>query len=290
MKKIFLLLTFIIFNLSFSQRKVDSPFKVQDYFKMKNEFLDYAKNHRDEVLEINNYYYSTKKLDSILLVKDNAKKYYLINFEHKKPEEVSENDIKNIKDEYLLQYAVFKLKKNNFQYTLEYDNLRIENKIFIINVDNISNDNKYDISDCIYSKVNKITTCNTYFHKNYSLKSTRNNKGGQEFGISKEFDENGKLTKQIDWDKDFLITYGKAKILIHNYLKKYILEKEKDYFQDNNPDIENYLKEVEKTGGIRKTQLENGNLVWYAEYRDYVISIDAKTGKLVNCNRIYTIP
>lgn len=72
--RIEIILLSLISVFIFGQNKAVSTYRFKDYEEAKKEFLSYVQKKPDEVVEIEGNYYSIKKMDSFLLIKNKFKK------------------------------------------------------------------------------------------------------------------------------------------------------------------------------------------------------------------------
>lgn len=271
-KLLFLFLIPVVFISA--QQKAISPFSIEDYKNMKNEYLKTAAEKKDHLLYLKNTYYSTQKLDSLLVIKDQIKRQYWID-NGKKAEEITEENLQQLRDEFLLPQSILKIKNNGNTFYLIDDNdspqLFIETKDGK-SINFIFNDSDY--TERIQDYHSKLNTEN-YYYPNHQLKKTStifNNV--QNTGVVLEYDSLGKLTNKVDWIKDFPIPQKQ----IESIAQKEVLNFLSNTYKDNPELISLFIKTDIRVSKILYYWKQPA---WFFECRSVKGVIDAKTGKLV---------
>lgn len=116
------------FELFPAQQIAVSPFKLEDYKNFQEKYITYVKNNPQKAIQIGEEYYSPKKLDSLLLIKDKLKKEKL-SLEYSDPKQIEEY-YKREPDNIILPYAYFELKENDFLVRADQNRLFMSNKIW----------------------------------------------------------------------------------------------------------------------------------------------------------------
>lgn len=265
-----------------AQQKAVSPFSIKDYENMKMLYLENAFQNKDQLLYLNQTYYSKQKLDSLLMIKDELKKQYLIE-SGKKANEITEKDLQQIKDEFLLPKAIFKIKGKQCEfYGIDYE---YSPTLFVETNDGKSinirfNDNEY--VEGIHDRNSELATGN-YYYSNHQLKRTNSIfKHNINIGLFQEFDSSGKLTKEINWQKDFPISQKQAETMINKEITQFLTNKYK-----NNLEIVEQFKKSKTT--LYKDLYKEQKPAWFFRYNQIEGSIDAKTGKLIEIHEIMII-
>lgn len=264
-----------------AQQRAVSPFSMKDYENMKDEYLKVIREQKDHLLFLNNTYYSTEKLDSLLVIKDQLKRKYLQD-NGKKNEEITEKDLGLVNDEVLLPYAVFKIRRNGTEfYCINYDysaQLFIETKGKSINF--TFNKDRYE--EGISDKISKLTTGN-YYYPNEQLKETRTIINSTEnTGLYQEYDSSGKLLHQIDWKKDFPVSGKQAKANARKEILNFLTDTYKDEFRMTDFN-DNEIR-------VYKDFNEEKKPVWIFSYFTVKGMINPRTGKLLNITQEISIP
>lgn len=278
-KLCFYCLFFCVFYCA--QKKAISPFSIDNYINLKKEYLAKVLEKKDDLLFLENTYYSKQKLDSLLLIKDKFKHdYWLEN--GKKADEITDKDLNRINDDIVLPYAIFRIKEKNYEFhIINYDYSPI---VFIETNDGKSisftfNDDAF--VEGISDKISKLNTAN-YYYTNGKLKRTEtifNNT--KKISLLQEFDASGKITLEIDWDKDFKISEKEAQNIAYNEISNYLkINHKKDFKGDLN------LKEIR----IYKILNEKNQPVWFSNYNNFKLILDAKTGKVVKIFEEISVP
>ncbi|MBB6370873.1 hypothetical protein [Chryseobacterium shigense] len=268
--------------LFYAQQRAVSPFPLKEYERMKNIYLQKAAENKDHLLYLDYKYHSTQKLDSLLLIKHQLKKEYWIDH-GKKAEEITENDLRQLKDEFILPKAIFTIKENDNEfYCINYDSP----VIFIETKDGKSINltfNHDGFTEGIDDKVSKLSTGN-YYYPNGQLKRTETIfNGNKKVGLLQEYDISGKLTKEIDWKKEFSIPEKQAENIARKEILNFLINKYKD-----NPEI--ITKFQQSNVKVYKNLYEDKKPVWFFVYTNIEGSIDAKTGKILSLNQEISIP
>lgn len=250
---------------------------------MKNLYLQKVIENQDHLLYLDHKYHSTQKLDSLLLIKDELKKKYWID-NGKKAEEITEKDLRQIKDEFLLPKAIFMVKENgNEFYCIDYD---YSPTVFVETKDGKSinftfNDDGF--VEGIDDKVLKLATGN-YYYPNGQLKRTQTIfNSTKNVGLLQEYDISGKLIKEIDWEKDFPIPENQAENIAKKEILNFLTNKYKNY-----PESVIELKKLNVK--LYKNLYEDKKSAWFFKYNNIEGSIDAKTGKILSINEEISIP
>lgn len=263
-----------------AQQRAVSPFSLKDYKNMKDEYLKVTLEQKDHLLFLNNTYYSTEKLDSLLVIKDQLKRKYLQD-NGKKNENITEKDLGLVKDEVLLPYAVFKIRRNGTEfYGINYDyapQLFVETKGKSINFTFDKDRYEEGISD----KISKLATGN-YYYPNQQLKETRTIGSTGNTGLYQEYDSSGKLLHQIDWEKDFPVSNIQAKANAKKEILNFLTGEYTDQFHIADFK-ENEIKVHKYFYGEKKP-------VWLFRYYTIEGTLNSRTGKLMNITQEISIP
>lgn len=263
-----------------AQQRAVSPFSIKEYKNMKDEYLKVTLEQKDHLLFLNNTYYSTEKLDSLLVIKDQLKRKYLQD-NGKKNEDITEKDLGLVKDEVLLPYAVFKIRRNGTgYYCINYDyapQLFVETKGKSINFTFDKDHYEEGISD----KISKLTTGN-YYYPNEQLKETRTIDSTGNTGLYQEYDSSGQLLNRIDWKKDFPVSKIQAKTNAKREILNFLTGTYTDQF--HSADFkENEIK-------VYKNFNEEKRPVWLFRYNTIEGTLNSRTGKLLNITQEISIP
>lgn len=265
-----------------AQQKAVSPFSIEEYKNMKNEYSKITLEKKDQLLYLQNKYYSTQKIDSLLLIKDQIKRQYWID-NGKKNEEITEKELRLVNDEILLPYAIFKIKNNgNEFYCINSD---YSSELFIETIKGKSINftfNEDGYIEGIQDRISKFTTGNYYYLNNQLKRTSTLFNNSQNVGIFQEYDRSGKLTNEIDWLKDFPISEKQAASIARKEILIFLANKYKDYSE--------IITEFKKSNiRIYKNLHEEKRPVWLFKYNAIKGIIDAKTGKLLKIIEEITI-
>ncbi|MGH1519158.1 hypothetical protein [Chryseobacterium sp. JK1] len=225
----FLVPVFISAVFAHAQQKAVSSFSIEEYKNMQDEYLRTVMEKKDQLLYLQNQYYSTQKLDSLLIIKDQIKRQYWID-NGKKAEEITKKDISSLKDEILLPQSIFKIQNNgNTFYCNGYE---YAPQLFIQTKDGKSinflfQNNEY--TEGIQDHHTQLTTVNFYY-PDYKLKRTHTIfKSSQNVGIFRQYDSSGKLINEIDWVKDFPVSEKQAQQIAQKEILSFLTHKYKDH-------------------------------------------------------------
>jgi hypothetical protein len=250
---------------------------------MKDKYLEKVNGMKEDILFLENKYYSKQKLDSLLLIKDKFKRNYWLE-NGKKANEISDKDLNLINDDIVLPLAIFKIKEKNYEfYGVQYDYSPI---VFIETIDgkNISftfNDDNF--VEGISDKISKLSTGN-YYYLDGKLKRTETiYNSTKKVGLLQQFDASGRPTLEINWDKDFKISEKQAENIARNEVLNFLKNKYK-----NNLDFTGNLKIPDIK--VHKILNEDNLPVWYSKYNNIEIMIHAKTGKMLKIFEEISIP
>ncbi|KAA0129141.1 hypothetical protein FY557_06135 [Chryseobacterium sp. SN22] len=228
-KAVTLLLLFLVSKSTFAQKSAVSPFDIEDYKILQHQYLDYAKSNPEKAIKIEDQYYSIKKLDSLLLIKDKIKKLQMAN-QHWSAEELNKHS-RELPDQVILPYAFFNLKygkyniwANDEMITVYNRNLEIRSAGIHLTGDEFS---PLFIFESVENFNTGIKTQNKYLISKKRI-STYNENAKYKFrtGMEMKWDDKGNITYEKDWDKgitfdlqDLLKTYRK-KIADYLIMKK----------------------------------------------------------------------
>ena len=271
MKTLFLFLIPTVFVTA--QQKAVAPFSIEDYKNMKNEYLKITAEKKDQLLYLKNTYYSTQKLDSLLVIKDQIKRQYWID-NGKKAEEITKENLQMLNDEFLLPQSILKIKNNgNIFYLIDNEppQLFIETKDRK-SIQFIFGDSDY--TERIQNYHSKLRTEN-YYYLNHQLKKTSTVFDNvRNIGVVLEYDSLGKLTNKVDWIKDFPIPQKQ----IESIAQKEALSFLSNTYKDNPELISLFIKTDIRVSKILYYWKQPA---WSFECRSVKGVIDAKTGKLI---------
>ncbi len=281
------------------QQTAISPFKLEDYKKFQEKYIAYVNENPQKAIKIQDDYYSPKKLDSLLLIKDKLKKakLSLIYSDPKKIEEYYKQE----PDDVILPFAYFRLKESDFYMRANRRSVFMLGKDKQISVAYIDKLGKDFSRDAIFERItdlkNETETTNRYQSAGILISSSNaNSTYGFPVGINKDYDKTGNLISSKDWDKN--IEFG-----LKDLLKTY-KEKINDYLQKNkdslgysyqqmikalpkiNPGSKSKILIQDEFSGIEKIEI-NGVFFWkvYVGSLNYFL-FDTKTGKIFTYEKI----
>ncbi|HCN48391.1 MAG TPA: hypothetical protein DIT10_04735 [Chryseobacterium sp.] len=281
--------------LAKTQHMMKSPFKLKDYEKMCEDYLDAVKKEEDKIVFENHFYFIKSKKDSLIALKKEEIRNKKIS-EGKAPSEIKDEELLSnalfIINSYI-EPAYFRIRKNGYSYFLENtDELDIttDEEINIIYWFQGDTDSEF-----ITNKNKSLRTRNTYFHSNGQLKRTDTSKSpsGDAIGISKEYDTNGKLIFTANWDKEFRLNKEQAIKVSKKFMKESILKRLKKYNNQATDSelqltFENILKKTETLAF--KDKSPEGIAIWHIEYnlpgRHIELSFEDKSQKLIDMRSV----
>lgn len=285
--KVVLLLFYIFSDFLFGQKTLNSPFSFSDYENMQIRFLDNLKTRRDDVVEIKDEFYSTKKLDSLLLIKDKFKRDKLLQ------EGVNEKDhpkyLKNLKDDVVLPFAYFWLYEKGMKYRVNTEHLNIiaERKNFSVRfAKGTGKPAKY--YENITDKNLEMVTSKIYW-ENGSLEESRNNNTTYGFGIGESviYSEEGTVVKRVNYDQGFEFKYEDLKKTYLSKVQKYWKMHQNEISGEVALFVDSKIKGNSKISNPRNYfRIEKGILgdkpVWKVIIGRVVFVFDGDNGEIIN--------
>ncbi|MFZ4932026.1 hypothetical protein [Chryseobacterium sp. Mn2064] len=293
-KKLFLITFFFLSCLAKAQKEAKSPFTLNDYKKMRGEYLNAVNSGNDDIIYKDQQYYSKRKIDSVTAIKYEILKQGLIEW-GTPASEITDEMVKAYESNthVYLKQAYFTLKKKGYYFYLSNDS-RLE----------IFTDKKLEIQ-CVFEKNGykeivknkKYITENQYFQNGHlKITDTGLNPSRENTGISREYDANGKLLLTVNWDTEFKLSKDQA---IQSGIvlgKKYLM----DSYKKNNPnlndtEIQNVIEINLKKARITayKGKEYNKTKLWYLEYmtNGYILNVKIKdpSAQLISINQTMII-
>ena len=252
----FLFFAFLVVSAQKSLRVV-SPYSLSNYDELIKKYENQTKKKSSEVVFIENTYYSVKKLDSLLLIKDKFKREQLIKNGAKTENDILPN-LWRINDDIVLPYAIFTLKENDFYYyVIGKKVLLMDSKTFHIKIQPIDN----FIQEFLIDDNRKIYTENVYVNNKIKYSDNFNSKYNYKMGNSLEYNENNEIIKSFDWDEN-------VKYTIEEIEKKYMpVDKDNYTYFANRFDVNKVIYENKITWLVNSgnqeilINTENGNVI-----------------------------
>ena len=252
----FLVFAFLFASAQKSLRVV-SPYNLSIYEELVKKYESFTKKNSSEVVFIENTYYSVKKLDSLLLIKDKFKREQLIKNGAKTENDILPN-LWRINDDIVLPYAIFTLKENDFYYyVIGKKVLLMDSKTFHIKIQPIDN----FIQEFLIDDNRKIYTKNVYVNNKIKYSDNFNSKYNYKMGNSLEYNENNEIIKSFDWDEN-------VKYTIEEIEKKYMpVDKDNYSYFANRFDVNKVIYENKITWLVNSgnqeilINTENGNVI-----------------------------
>ncbi len=242
MKKYLIILFFCFINLSFfGQTRLRSPFKLNDYKKLKTEYI--ANSNKEEFILDNNYYFKNK-IDSLTKM-------------HIENDSIKFLSKKKIKYFYNKRLDVLVILTNDglgivFWFLEKTDREFVGNGKFL-------NDNLY------WNETGKLHQKNYFSLPNYI-----------QIGISKHYDEKGKLIFCANWKRDFRLSIEEAKKISDKYLIDYLEEYSKKTGNISDIQIKKIVENqlIENQPKISKNIDAKKNSFWIISYYDLKTTLD----------------
>ncbi|HAO07841.1 MAG TPA: hypothetical protein DCQ50_12870 [Chryseobacterium sp.] len=272
----------------FGQSKVNAPFSLKDYEEMQIYFLDYVNKHSEGIIQIDDNYYDTKKLDSLLLIKNKFKKEKLLQ------EGINEAEIPkyigSVKDDVVLPFAYFTLNKNGFNYTINKNGILNAERRNITILFMKANEKIVKFLESITDKDKEIVTSNIY-RENGTLASTRSNNSLYGFGMGETltYNEDGSVKESIDYDKGLKFTYDELKNNYWQKIEKYIKENPDKFNQYDKMELAKTNKGKTKISRFAFTiskEIRNGLFCWTVLINNKMFIFDGETGEIIDLKTI----
>lgn len=289
MKLLYYLIFLFTFTSGTSQNSVSSPFTLTDYEEMQKRFFENLKSKGDQAIKIKDDYYSTKKLDSLLLIKNKFKTEKLL-AQGVKHAEISKY-LETVKDDIVLPYAYYYEYAKGFRYTVNQNGLLTAEK-GNMNVRFYSPRNHYQFyTEQVTDLERELVTTKVYNTYKIPL-SERTSNSTFGFAMGKVFDYNddGTIKKVSDYDTGWDFSYYDLKKSYRSKIEKYMKEHPQSLSGEDQFEIAKNLKYGKKVGGntfdIQK-QVYEGKHVWFVIINQRVFVFDGKTGEIIKLTRIF---